>query len=157
MGTIGREPGAVAYARSLVNVQGGIWLIVCAGLGLLGWLFVAQIPTGQAAAAASLARAGGYWAAAIGCLGFGVAEIWLSRRLQRAARLSWTMALLAECVMAALGWFLLYPLIDFGFVNVSGGFIAGFALLPVPVGGLLSLAAAGGLLLPRSRRYLAAA
>jgi hypothetical protein len=155
MGTTGREPGAVAYARSLVNLQGGIWLIVSAGLGLLGWLVVAQIRSTEAVTAASLTRAGGYWAAAIGCLCVGVAEIWLSRRLQRAARWSWTMALAAECVMSALGWFLLYPLIDFGFVNVSGGFIAGFFLLPVPVGGMLSLAAAGGLLLPRSRRYLA--
>jgi hypothetical protein len=41
-------------------------------------------------------------------------------------------------------------------VDPSGGFIAGFAILPVPVGGLLSLLAAAELLLPQSRRYLAA-
>jgi hypothetical protein len=156
MGPPGREPAPVGYARRLVKLQGRIWLIVSVGLGLLGWLFVAQVPDRQVAAATSLAWASGCWAAAIGCLCSGVGEIRLSRRLQRAARWNWTLAFAAECVMAALGWFLLYPLIDFGFVDPSGGFIAGFAILPVPVGGLLSLLAAAELLLPQSRRYLAA-
>jgi hypothetical protein len=143
--------------RGLVTLQGAIWLFVAVGIGLLGWSGMARMLAGHLTPAPDLPQLTGYWAAAMTCAGCGVTEVWLSSRLRRAARLSWTAALAAECLMAALGWFLLYPLIDFGFVAASGGLPADLFLLPVPIGGLLSLAAAGGLLLPRSRRYFAAA
>jgi hypothetical protein len=135
-----QAPRSVRYARGLLGLQAGCW-VVASALCMLG--VVENAAVGSALGAAGFALAG-----VIAAM-FAVLKGRLARRLLAGTVQGRRVAIGVELSMTCFG------VLGTLSLDLSGGIAVGLIGLPLVVGTGLSLAAALGLLRPPARRYFA--
>jgi hypothetical protein len=139
-------PRSVRYARTLLQLQGGIW--ACGALVYAAWTVVTGITalTGHA----YFIHSGGALFLSLALLtgGFAAAKFLLARSLANPRERARKTVIGVEIAMACLG-----ALMTAGALDSSGGFPAALYFFAGFAGGILSLAAAAGLLRRPARQF----